>query len=220
MLKVYYNHISPNARRVWLTLLEKDIPFEGVFMKLDGDQLESEFLAVNPFHHIPVLVDGDFKLVESLAILDYLEAKYPQPTLLPTEAKDLAIVRMVQMITGNELFPNIVLLMCEPEDSQSFGRSKQEIDKVLNFLLDLLGDRPYFGSQQLTLADIVAGVAIPLLPRLGVRLDRYPQIDAWSQRLQDREVWRKTEISDADFELFKRRVKFLVTMRRRAMSRS
>lgn len=217
MLKLYYNHLSPNARRVWLTLLEKDIPFEGVLVKLDGDQLGSEFLEVNPFHHIPVLVDGDFKLVESLAILDYLESKYPKPALLPAEAKDLAIVRMVQMLTSNELFPNIVLLMCEPENTELFARAKQEVDKGLNFLLELLGDRPYFGSQQLTLADIVAGVAIPLLPRLGVTLDRYPQIDAWSQRLQEREVWRKTEISSVDFELFKRRVKALVTMRRRAM---
>ena len=37
MLTFYYNPLSPNARRVWLTLLEKNLPFESVILKLDGD---------------------------------------------------------------------------------------------------------------------------------------------------------------------------------------
>ena len=44
MLKFYYNPVSPNVRRVWLTLLEKEIPFETVLVKLDGDQLQPDFL--------------------------------------------------------------------------------------------------------------------------------------------------------------------------------
>ena len=86
MLKLYHTPISANSRRVWIALLEKEIPFELVPLKLDGDQFQPEFLAINPFHHIPVLVDDDFRLIESLAILDYLEAKYPSPAMLPTDA--------------------------------------------------------------------------------------------------------------------------------------
>lgn len=103
MLKLYHTAISANSRRVWIALLEKEIPFELVSLKLDGDQFQPEFLAINPFHHIPVLVDDDFRLIESLAILDYLEAKYPTPAMLPTDAQDLATVRMVEMVTNNEL---------------------------------------------------------------------------------------------------------------------
>lgn len=219
MLTFYYNPLSPNARRVWLTLLEKQIPFEPVVLKLDGDQLQPEFLEINPFHHIPVLVDNGFRLVESLAILDYLETKYPQPALLPTQAQDLATVRMVQLLTANELFPQMVSLIYESEDSQQFAQAKQQVDKVLNFLTELLSDRPYFGSQQLTLADIVAGTAIPLLPQLGVPLEIYPQLNAWCSRLMEREAWRKTQLSPEDFEAFKRRVRVLVKLRRRALSR-
>lgn len=91
MLKLYHEPISPNSRRIWITLVEKGLEFELVEVKLDGEQFKPEYLGLNPFHHIPVVVDDGFNIVESLAILDYLEAKYPKPAMLPTDAKDLAI---------------------------------------------------------------------------------------------------------------------------------
>lgn len=48
MLTFYYNPLSPNVRRVWLTLLEKGVTFDTVLVKLDGDQLQPEFLEINP----------------------------------------------------------------------------------------------------------------------------------------------------------------------------
>src|ERR671916_3497202 len=105
MLKLYHIPISQNSRRVWITLLEKELEFELVEVKLDGDQFQPEYLALIPFHQIPVLVDDGFNIVESLAILDYLEAKYPKPAMLPTDAKDLAVVRMVKLVSVNELLP-------------------------------------------------------------------------------------------------------------------
>lgn len=71
MLKLYHYAPSPNSRRVWVALLEKDLEFELVPIDLNGEQLQPEFLALSPFHHVPVLVDNGFKVVESLAILDY-----------------------------------------------------------------------------------------------------------------------------------------------------
>lgn len=219
MLKFYYSQLSPNARRVWLTLLEKQIPFEPVLLNLDGDQFQPEFLTVNPFHHIPVVVDEGFRIVESLAILDYLESKYPQPAMLPTEPQALAKVRMVQMLTANELFPKMVSLIYENEDSPLITEAKLHIDKILKFLTELLGNFSYFGSEQLTLADIVAGTGILALPNLGVSLKDYPKINDWSKRLMQRPAWQKTELSAEDFEQFKRRVRVLVSLHRRKLGR-
>jgi glutathione S-transferase len=56
VLTLYHSTISPNSRRVWITLLEKGLEFELVEIKLDGEQFKSEFLAISPFHHIPALV--------------------------------------------------------------------------------------------------------------------------------------------------------------------
>lgn len=218
MLKFYYNPLSPNVRRVWLTLLEKGIDFEPILVKLDGDQLQPDFLTINPFHHIPVVVDDGLRVVESLAILDYLEKKYPTPAMLPTEPQDLATVRMVQMVTANELFPKVISLIVESEDSPQVVQAQQHIDKVLKFFTTALGDRTFFGSEQLTLADIVAGAVVPLLPRLGVNLHDYLKLQEWSERLMQRPAWQKTELSVEDFEQFKRRVKVLVKLHRRKLN--
>ena len=155
MLKLYHVPISFNSRRVWVALLEKEIPFELVSLNLDGDQLKPEFLALNPFHHIPVLVDDGFSVVESLAILDYLEAKYPTPALLPTDAKAIATVRMVEMVTLNELVPALNPLIRQmvgvAENSQEkMEQALQQSAKVLTFFERLLGDRPYFGGEHLS----------------------------------------------------------------------
>ncbi|MBD2775328.1 glutathione S-transferase N-terminal domain-containing protein [Iningainema tapete] len=216
MLKFYYNPRSPMARRVWRTLLEKEIPFEPILMSLDGDQLQPEFLAINPFHHVPVIVDDGFRLLESLAILDYLETKYPTPALLPKETQALATVRMVQMVSTNELLPKVIALLFESEDSPQYFQAKQHVDEVLKFFTATLGNNSYFGGEHLSLADIVAGTDVSLLPKLGVNFNSYPKLNDWFERLMQRDVWRKTELSAEEFEQFKR---VLIKLRKRKLNR-
>jgi glutathione S-transferase len=186
-----------------------------VIINLDGDQMQPNFLAVNPFHHIPVWVDEGLRIVESLAILDYLEAKYPTPALMPKDAEGLAIVRMVQLITANELFPELVYLIYEQPDSVLFQHIEQNVDIVLNVLSDLLGDRAYFGSDRLTLGDIVADTAFQLFPSLNLSLRSHPALEEWRDRLMARPVWVATQYHPGDLNHFKRRVKALVRLRRR-----
>jgi glutathione S-transferase len=76
MLKFYYAPISANSRRVWITLLEKQIPFEPIIVDLDGEQFQAEFTAINPLQRVPAIVDNQLRIIESLAILDYLDVRY------------------------------------------------------------------------------------------------------------------------------------------------
>ena len=94
MLTFYHTPLSINSRRVWVALLEKELPFEEHVVSLAGDQFKPDFLSLNPFHHIPVLVDDGFTVIESFAILDYLEAKYPEKSLVPTTPEGVATMRM------------------------------------------------------------------------------------------------------------------------------
>jgi glutathione S-transferase len=215
VLKLYHQPLSQNSRRVWILLLEKGLEFELVEMKIDGDQMQPEFLALNPFHHIPVLVDDGFKVIESLAILDYLEAKYPTGTL-PTDAKDLATVRMVQMLTVNELAPamypliNRMMEFALVDDSQKLAQANQKIATVLKFFEDLLGDKQYFGGEKLSLGDIVAGCAVSLLPILDFSLIDYPKIGKWCDILTQRPAWQHTQPTLEAIEAFKERMKALM----------
>lgn len=211
MLTLYHEPISPNSRRVWITLLEKKLDFELVEVELGGEQFKPDFLALNPFHHIPVLVDDGFNIVESLAILDYLEAKYPTPAMLPQDAKDLAIVRMVELLTVNELLPGSfplfsVMLDLPGGDPEKIEQAQQKVATVLKFFENLLGDRPYFGSENLTLAEVVAGSIIPWLPRGGVSLSEYPKLNAWCDRLISRPSWQATEATPEVIEAMRTRM--------------
>jgi glutathione S-transferase len=198
MIKLYQTSISFNSRRVWITLLEKGLDFETEEIQLNGQQFEPAFLALNPFHHIPVLVDGDTTIIESLAILDYLETKYPQPKMLPPNPDDLAKVRMVEMLTVNELAPALnplfpKMLGLGDGDPIQVAESLQKIATILQFFEGLLDDRPFFGSNAITLAEPVAGTVLANLAFVGITLDEYPKLNAWMKRLMLRPHWLGTQ---------------------------
>ncbi|MEM9216367.1 MAG: glutathione S-transferase family protein [Cyanobacteria bacterium P01_F01_bin.150] len=213
MLKLYYARPSGYARPVWLALLEKQLSFELVPVDLSGKQFEPEFIALNPFSHVPVLVDGDFQVIESLAILDYLESRYPAPPLLPADAVSLANVRMVQLVTLNELFPNMIKLLAlqgkSGEALADIEYAQRRIMNVLNFFESRLGTSDYFAGQQLTLAEIVAGTMIYRLPDIGVSLTDYPGLSRWSERLLSRPTWQQIELSSEEWSRFKRHMRIM-----------
>lgn len=217
MLKLYYARPSLYARPVWLALLEKQLAFELVPVDLSGKQFESEFLVLNPFGHIPVLLDGDFRVIESQAILDYLEAQYPTLSLLPDDAKVLANVRMVQFVALNELLPAIVGLLLNDTDTPDFRYAHSRAINTLNFLESMLHNPPFVAGDQLTLAEIVAGSLIPALPNLDVPLTPYPRLQGWSERLLARPSWQSVQLSADEWSHFKRHMKVMpkVWQRRR-----
>ncbi len=143
MLTFYYNPVSANARRVWVALLEKQIPFEPVLVNLDGDQFNRNFTAVNSLQRVPVIADNGFRVIESLAILDYLEAKYPTRSLMPSNPEDIATVRMVEMVAVSEL-QTAMLILTQPlvglnVDAQKLDASKERVNAVTKFYENLLG---------------------------------------------------------------------------------
>lgn len=196
MLKFYYNPISVNARRVWVALLEKQISFEPILVKLDGDQFHPDFTAINPLQRIPVVVDNGLPIVESLAILDYLEAKYPTPPLIPSDPQALAIIRMVEMVAVNELQPATVVLTRPlvrlETNAQKLEAAQQQVTAVLEFYEGLLEHNPYFAGEEITLAEVVAGTLVPSLSLFGFSLETYPRLNDWVERLLQRDSWQQT----------------------------
>src|SRR5215216_229139 len=82
-LEIYWAAGSPYAWRVLLAAEVKRIPYESKLLEFSKGQLRTpEFLALNPRGKVPVIRDGDFTLGESIAILAYLDRKYPDPPLL------------------------------------------------------------------------------------------------------------------------------------------
>jgi glutathione S-transferase len=210
MLQFYYHPLSPFARRVWITLLEKELEFEPIIVDVRaGEQLKPEFLQLNPFHHVPLLVDGNLKIIESLAIMDYLEDKYPQKSLSPNNSELLAKTKMAQMVTTNELGAPIISLITN-NDSVKIAQAKRKINRICKFLAELLGEEAFFGGDRLSLGDIVAGNGLILINKLGFKFDRLPEIDKYCQRLMEREVWQTTQPNDEQIAVWQTIVRALI----------
>src|SRR2546430_10997618 len=110
-VKLYTYYRSQASYRVRIALNLKGLQREDVFLHLEkGDQFAADYRALNPQMVVPTLIDGDVKLFQSLAILEYLDEKYPEPPLLPP-ASDLAArawVRGVALINIADSHPLIV----------------------------------------------------------------------------------------------------------------
>ena len=94
-VRFYYASGSPYSWRVWLALERKGIPYHRKILSFDaGDLKTAEYGALNPRRRAPVLVDDDFVLTESGAIVEYIEDRWPNgPALFASEPRKRAIQR-------------------------------------------------------------------------------------------------------------------------------
>lgn len=88
MLRLYSGWRSSASYRVRIALSLKGLQYEYVAVDLgSGAQNQPAYRALNPQGRVPLLVDGDFRIAQSMAILDYLESLRPEPALLPREPR-------------------------------------------------------------------------------------------------------------------------------------
>jgi maleylacetoacetate isomerase len=109
-LKLYTFWRSQATYRVRIALAIKGLPYENEFVDLlKGHQFHDAYDKLNPSHALPTLVDGDGPpLVQSLAILEYLEERQPRPPLLPADLRLRAHARAVAQIFAVDTHPFIV----------------------------------------------------------------------------------------------------------------
>ncbi len=105
-MKLYGFFRSSAAYRVRIALNLKGIAAEHAWVHLSkGEQAEPDFVAINPQKVVPVLEDGDRRLVQSLAIMEYLDETHPEPPLLPADPGGRARVRAMAQIVACEMHP-------------------------------------------------------------------------------------------------------------------
>lgn len=219
MLKFYYHPLSPVARRVWIALLEKKISFDPVLVDLRGQQFKEDFVSINPFHHVPVVVHEDVCLIESMAILDYLESRFAKNPLSPSSPGAAAQMKMVQMVVTNELLPKLVAV-ANAEHQPVTEAVNQHLATCFQFLEQQLGNQAYFGGDRINLADIVAGSTVPLFYRLGVSLQPYLLLQRWHALIIQRSAWQQTNPSDEACRQWQRWIQLQVKKRQRHQNRS
>ena len=110
MIKLYSYFRSSTSYRVRIAMHLKGIDFETVPVNLlKNEQRDEAFLKVNPFGGVPALVDGDYVLSQSLAIINYIDNLVPNPKLAPGDEKDQAYVRQIALGVAEDIHPLINL---------------------------------------------------------------------------------------------------------------
>ena len=133
-MKLYTYYRSQASFRVRIALNLKGIARGDSFLHLEkGDQFAAEYRAINPQMVVPTLIDGDVKLFQSLAILEYLEEKFPEPPLLPADAQARAWVRGIALINAGRLAPADRTARSKLSDGCAEGqqRAKTRVDPAL-----------------------------------------------------------------------------------------
>jgi maleylpyruvate isomerase len=107
-MKLYGFFRSSASYRARIALNFKGIPYESVGVDLRAGtsaQRSAQFLSLNPEGLVPVLVDGDQAITQSLAIVEYLEERHPTPALLPRLALERARVRALALAIACDIHP-------------------------------------------------------------------------------------------------------------------
>jgi glutathione S-transferase len=198
MLKLYSHPFSTFGRRVQIALKEKSIPCEQVFVDMAARKhREPEYLALNPYSRVPTLVDGDLVLYESTAILNYLELLFPEPALVPADAKGRALVDMHMKLcdlqftrqAGAIIFPKRFLPK-ERWDEQLFAQMRAEIDKHLAILDREIGANDYVVGNRYSLVEVCYAPFLSFLELMEVT--QPPGIAEWSKRVLSRPSTQQT----------------------------
>ncbi len=198
MPKVYYHPRSTYARRVMISLLEKNIPHDAVVVDMAAKEHRTpEYLSKNPYGRVPVIDDGGFVLYESTAILNYLEAIHPTPALVPSDPKGRALVDMhmklcdIQMGVhmGVIVFPKRFLKK-DRWNLEAMATAKAAIEAHLDILRKVLAGKTYLVAEQFSLADLIY---IPFLHFLPLaEIDPPPAVRDWAARLLERDSAKQT----------------------------
>ena len=105
-MKLYNYFRSSAAYRVRIALNLKNLEPENVFIHLQkNEQSADDYLKVNPQGLVPALVDGNETITQSMAIIEYLDEKYPSPPLLPATPEERARVRAIAQLVACDIHP-------------------------------------------------------------------------------------------------------------------
>jgi glutathione S-transferase len=193
MIKLYDHPDCPFCQKVRVVLAEKELEFERVHVDLRaGEQRTPEFLKMNPYGKVPVLVDDDLVVYDSTIINEYLEDEYPAPSLMPEDSAGRARVRMLEDYCDNSFLPVAGLVLGElakPEaerDAERLQRYQAEIGRGLARLETLFEGKEFLVGD-FSLADVAFVPRLLILPQMGVEIDpRLRQVAAWIERLRER----------------------------------
>lgn len=196
-MKLYYHPISDNCRRVLATIHElgrDDVELDVVDL-FKGEHKTPEFLELNPNGKVPVLVDGDFSLWESTAIMQYLAG---ESSLWPPSKVRYDIIRW-QVWTVAHFGPALDTIIFERMIKKVMGMGDADETRVEAAIGDFkrfaavleahLEGREWLVGDDITLADLSVAAKLTYAPAAAVSIGPFDNISRWYEAIESRDSW-------------------------------
>jgi glutathione S-transferase len=202
-MKLHYGTLSSNSRRVRITAKLLGINLEEIAVDLRDPAHRAELVRINPNSKVPVLVDGNFVLWESIAIMQYFCDRTPSQKLYPLDARDRAEVNRwlswaqahwspaIGGISWENVWKKFVT--GEGPDAEQVKRHETFLAQFATVLDTHLADHTWLAGGALTLADIAVGTPLMMTTLGRLALRHYKYIDAWFSRIRELPAWKATE---------------------------
>ncbi|WP_394836945.1 glutathione S-transferase family protein [Pendulispora rubella] len=202
-MKLYFSPYSYNARKALMTALQLGLSPEVRhvdLMKLE--QRQPELLGLNPNGKVPVLVEDDFVLNESHAIMAYLADRTPGQTLYPTDLRARADVNRwlfwssnhwgvaISMINWEKVVKKLIAAG-DPDPAQ-IARGEMLFRDFAKVLDAHLANREWISGNALSLSDIAIACPLMVAARAEVPVAEFPNIEAWFARVQALDAWKRS----------------------------
>lgn len=195
---IYGSTLSPFVRKVMAFAAEKGVEAELRPIRLSD--ADPEFLEASPFRKMPALRDGDYTLADSSAIVHYLEAKHPEPALIPSEPEQRGktiwydeFADTILVSCGAKIFFNKIVaprFLGRPGDLDAAQQAElNDLPPILDFLEKTVpGDGGYLVGDALTLADIAVASPFANFRHTDTWIDpeRYPRLVEYADRILSR----------------------------------
>ncbi|GMH40937.1 hypothetical protein BSKO_08841 [Bryopsis sp. KO-2023] len=192
---LYWASGSPPCWKVMIVLEEKNLPYESKMLYFsEGDHKKPEVVAINPRGQFPAFKDGDAIVNESSGIIQYLDAVYPEPALMPADkaAKAKAFQRIHETsILASKMHVCFVAKM-RTKDEEAFAKGVADLKEEIPTWEAYLADSEYLAGSEMSLADVCLATTLLFIQRQKATFDEYPKLKAYIKRLGDRPSFQKS----------------------------
>ena len=194
-IKIYGPTASRAARTLWI-VHELDIPFEHVAMEMK-DLKGPDYLKINPNGKVPAMVDGDFKLFESMAINLYLATKFNKDNFYPASNEDRALCYQWSFWGMTELEKPLLTILIDmfmtPPDKRkpdAVAEAQKALPKPFSVLNGALQGRDYLLGSTFTVADLNLASICSWSRPIKFDFSPFPNVGTWLDRCLGRPAYK------------------------------